>query len=71
MVKQLNIELILTKIGFLENAVEAMFSENQLQGLYLQRFDTLEKVKKRRRRYRLKDKYRGDEGFSEDSESSS
>jgi hypothetical protein len=54
--KQLDIELLLHKLGFLESAIEYLFDENQLYGMHLQKLDTLEKVKKRRKQYDYKQK---------------
>lgn len=52
--KQLDVQLLLEKLSFLERATEVLLNDHQLQGLHLHRLDTLKEIKKRRKRYALK-----------------
>lgn len=65
--RQLDVQLLLERLLFLERAAEALLEEHQLQGLHLHRLDTLKEIKKRRKRYALKHGQQEDSGSDEES----
>jgi hypothetical protein len=54
--KQLDVQLIMHRLIFLEKSIEVLLEEHQVEGLHIQKRETLALISKRRKRYTNKRK---------------